>query len=92
MSKCKEIEDLEEEMDKGIKVSEILKEQEIMLYWNYTASMLRGCGSLPLDRIHNWLKMYANSEITIEQVKYLVDMKTKEQLLKYSAGLYRLNK
>lgn len=54
--------------------------------------MLRGCGVLPLERIHTWLKMYASSEITIEQVKYLLDIKTKEQLLKYSAGLYRLNK
>jgi hypothetical protein len=84
--------EVEEEVEKTAKLGGILKEQEITLYWNYTQSMLRGCGSLALDRIHGWLKMYANTEITIEQVKYLVDLKTKEQLLKYSAGTYRLNK
>ncbi len=81
----------EEEIEKTAQ-SDILKEHEIALYWNYTQSMLRGCGCLPLDRIHQWLKLYASSDITIEQVKYLVDLKTKEQLLKYNAGLYRLNK
>jgi len=30
--------------------------------------------------------------LTIEQVKYLIEIKTKEQLLKYNAGQYRLNK
>lgn len=71
---------------------EILKEQELTLYWNYTQSMLRSCGCLPLDRIHAWLKLYANPDLTVEQVKYLVEFKTKEQLLKYNGGLYRLNK
>jgi hypothetical protein len=86
------VDEMEEENEISNKPSEILKEQEISLYWNYTQSMLRGCGSLPLDRIHGWLKMYANPDITLEQVKFLVELKTKEQLLKYSAGLYRLNK
>ncbi len=72
--------------------SEILKDEELKLYWKYVESMLRGCGCLPVDRIHTWLKLYANPEITIEQVKFLIDIKTKEQLLKYNAGLYRLNK
>lgn len=82
----------EEEAEKSAQSSVILKEQEMTLYWNYTQSMLRGCGCLPIDRIHTWLKLYASSDLTIEQVRYLVDTKTKEQLLKYHAGLYRLNK
>lgn len=82
----------EEEVEKSAQANAVLKEQEMTLYWNYTQSMLRGCGCLPIDRIHTWLKLYASSDITIEQVKYLVDTKTKEQLLKYNAGLYRLNK
>ena len=82
----------EEENEKTAQSSEILKEQDLNLYWNYTQGMLRGCGCLPLERIHSWLKLYANPDLTIEQVKYLVEQKTKEQLLKYNAGLYRLNK
>jgi anaphase-promoting complex subunit 2 len=75
----------------GQKKPEILKEAELSLYWNYTQSMLRNVGCLPLERIHAWLKMYASSEITLEQTKYLCDFKSKEQLLKLSGGLYRLN-
>jgi len=82
----------EEEAEKTAASSVILKEEEMKMYWNYTQSMLRGCGCLPIDRIHTWLKLYASSEVSIEQVRYLLNTKTKEQLLKYNAGLYRLNK
>ena len=92
LNKNKNLVDIEEEMEKTEKVSEVLKENEINLYWNFTQSMLRSGGCLPLERIHAWLKLYANPDLTIEQVKFLVDLKTKEQLLKYNAGLYRLNK
>lgn len=94
MARYKKLIDLEEEGGeaKNNKPNEILKEQEIVLLWNYTRSMLNGAGNLPIDRIHSWLKMYANPEVTIEQVKYLLDLKVREQLIKYSAGLYRLNK
>lgn len=54
--------------------------------------MLRNVGCLPLERIHAWLKRYANADITMEQAKYLCEFKIKEQLLKMSGGLYRLNK
>jgi anaphase-promoting complex subunit 2 len=82
----------EEEVDKSAQSKRTLKENEITLYWNYTQNMLRSCGCLPLDRIHSWLKLYANPDITLEQVKHLLEGKTKELLLKYNAGLYRLNK
>lgn len=92
LNKTKQIIEEDEDSEKSSQSSEILKEQEITLYWNYIHSMLRGCGCLPLDKIHGWLKMYANPDLTIEKVKFLVELKTKEQLLKYNAGLYRLNK
>jgi hypothetical protein len=92
LNKSKAFIEEEDDSEKMQKSNEILKEQELSLYWNYTQSMLRGCGCLPLDRIHTWLKMYANPDLTIEQVKYLIEIKTKEQLLKYNAGQYRLNK
>lgn len=92
LNKNKNLIEIEEELEKTQKVSDVLKENEIGLYWNFTQSMLRSGGCLPLERIHAWLKLYANPDLTIEQVKFLVDLKTKEQLLKYNAGLYRLNK
>ncbi len=92
LNKTKQIFEEDEDQEKSSQQNEILKEQDITLYWNYIQSMLRGCGCLPLDKIHTWLKLYANPDLTIEKVKYLVELKTKEQLLKYNAGLYRLNK
>lgn len=92
LNKTKQIFEDDEDSEKSSQANEILKEQEIALYWNYIQSMLRGCGCLPLDKIHTWLKLYANPDLTIEKVKYLVEIKTKEQLLKYNAGLYRINK
>ena len=74
----------EEEAEKSAQSNVILKDEEVTLYWNYTQSMLRGCGCLPIDRIHTWLKLYASQELTIEQVRFLLDTKTKEQLLKYN--------
>lgn len=84
--------EVEDDPEKVEHSNDTLKESDLLLYWNYTLNMLRGFGCLPLDRIHSLLKMYANSEITIEQVKRLLEIKMKEQLVKYSAGLYRLNK
>ncbi|CAF1047201.1 unnamed protein product [Brachionus calyciflorus] len=92
LNKNKNLVEMEEEQEKTEKISDVLKENEINLYWNFTQSMLRSGGCLPLERIHAWLKLYANPDLTIEQVKFLVDLKTKDQLLKYNAGLYRLNK
>ena len=92
LNKTKQVFEEDEDAEKSAQSNEILKEQDIALYWNYIQSMLRGCGVLPLDKILTWLKLYANPDLTIEKVKYLVELKTREQLLKYNAGLYRLNK
>lgn len=83
---------LGEDEAKSSRKSDCLKEPELTLYWNFTQSMLRNVGCLPLERIHAWLKRYANADITVEQTKYLCDFKIKEQLLKMTGGLYRLNK
>jgi anaphase-promoting complex subunit 2 len=92
LNKTKQVFEEDEDAEKSAQSNEILKEQDIALYWNYIQSMLRGCGVLPLDKILTWLKLYANPDLTIEKVKYLVELKTREQLLKYNAGLYRLNR
>jgi len=86
------IEDEEEADKKVTQKNEGIKEQDLHLYWNYTQNMLRGFGCLPLERIHALLKMYANPDISLEQVKAMLELKIKEQLVKYNAGIYRLNK
>jgi anaphase-promoting complex subunit 2 len=82
----------EESNSKALESNNLLKEQDIALLWNYTLSMLRGFGALPFERIQGLLKMYASSDLKQEQVKALLDLKVKEGLIKYNAGVYRLNK
>ena len=85
-------EEEEDENGKALESNNLLKEQDIALLWNYTLSMLRGFGALPFERIQGLLKMYASSDLKQEQVKALLELKVKEGLLKYNAGVYRLNK
>ena len=60
-----------------------------------SVSEIAGVSSLELEKIvdmdhlKSWL---AEKYPAIEKVKYLVELKTREQLLKYNAGLYRLNR
>ena len=82
----------EDDGEKALEANNILKDLDIPLLWNYTQSMLRGFGVLPFERISGLLKMYATADIKTEQVKALLDLKVKEGLLKYNAGVYRLNK
>jgi anaphase-promoting complex subunit 2 len=57
--------------------------------------MLTNLESLPLERIHSMLKMFAmqgptTSECSIPELKAFLDRKVKEQKLIYSGGVYRL--
>ena len=58
--------------------------------------MLTNLASLPLDRIHKMLKMFAmqgpGSECTIHELKAFLDRKVKEQKLIHSGGVYKLPK
>lgn len=58
--------------------------------------MLTNIGSLPLDRIHSMLKMFANSEAnsqcTVEDVKSFLQAKVANGELAYVGGVYKLPK
>ena len=58
--------------------------------------MLSNLESLPLERIHSMLRMFAmqgtSGEITIHELKHFLDKKVKDQGLAYSGGVYRLPK
>ena len=79
-------------MDDSMKDESAEANEIYSLVKDYSTSMLRGFGCLPIERIHALLKMYANPDISIETVKAMLEIKMKEQLVKYTGGLYRLNK
>ncbi len=59
--------------------------------------MLTNIGSLPLDRIHSMLKMFAmqgpaGSRCALEDVKQFLESKVQSGELQFSGGLYMLNK
>jgi len=59
--------------------------------------MLTNLESLPLDRIHSMLRMFAMQgssalECSVPELKHFLDRKVKEQKLLYSGGVYRLPK
>ena len=59
--------------------------------------MLTNLESLPLERIHTMLRMFAmqgptTMECSTQELKGFLDRKVKEQKLLYSTGVYRLPK
>ena len=66
------------------------------VFWTYIVGMLSNLESLPLERIHSMLRMFAmqgtSGEITIDELKHFLDKKVKDQSLTYSGGVYRLPK
>jgi len=72
------------------------KDEELQVYWSYVVGMLTNIGSLPLDRIHSMLKMFASSEAssqcTVEDVKSFLQTKVGNGELVYVGGVYKLPK
>ena len=67
----------------------------LQIYWSYIVGMLTNIGSLPLDRIHSMLKMFAmhgpsGSQCTQDDVKNFLQKKVQEGELQYSSGMYKL--
>jgi len=58
--------------------------------------MLTNIGSLPLDRIHSMLKMFASqetsSQCTVDEVKAFLQTKVADSELIYVGGVYKLPK
>ena len=58
--------------------------------------MLTNLESLPLERIHSILKMFAmqgpssTGEVSLQELKAFLDKKVKEQKLIYAGGVYRI--
>lgn len=72
------------------------REEELQVFWSYIVGMLTNLDSLPLERIHQMLKMFASHgpgvEFSQEELKNFLQRKVREHALVFSAGVYQLPK
>ena len=72
------------------------REEELSVVWSYVVGMLTNLESLPLERIHSMLRMFAmqgpGSQVSQQDLRTFLDHKVKEQKLVYVSGVYRLPK
>ncbi|XP_022094921.1 anaphase-promoting complex subunit 2-like [Acanthaster planci] len=89
--------DSDEETESAMASAQDQQEEELQVFWSYIVGMLTNLESLSLDRIHSMLKMFAMqgpsaSEFSEHKLRQFLDRKVREQMLVYSAGVYRLPK
>lgn len=73
------------------------REEELQVFWSYIVGMLTNLESLPLDRIHSMLRMFAmqgpsSSQCSVDDLRRFLDRKVKDQELQFVNGFYRLPK
>lgn len=86
----------EEESESAMASTSDQREEELQVFWSYIVGMLTNLDSLPLERIHQMLKMFASQgpgfEVSIEELKFFLQKKVREQRLLHSGGVYQLPK
>jgi len=93
LSKVEEEEEDDEEEENEKKT----EDEGLQMYWSYVVGMLTNLEALPVERIHQMLKMFtlqssSGDECNLQQLKMFLDSKVKQQLLTFASGMYRLPK
>lgn len=72
------------------------REDELQVFWSYVVGMLTNLDSMPLERIHQMLRMFASqdsgTEFSLQKVRHFLDTKVRNHQLILQAGLYKLPK
>jgi len=72
------------------------REEELSVVWSYVVGMLTNLETLPLERIHSMLRMFAmqgpGSQVSQQDLRTFLEVKVKEQKLVCVSGHYRLPK
>ncbi|XP_053963904.1 anaphase-promoting complex subunit 2 [Anastrepha ludens] len=86
----------EEDVESAMASASDQREEELQVFWSYIVGMLTNLDSLPLDRIHQMLKLFASHgvgiEFTQDELKNFLQRKVHEHKLIYSGGVYQLYK
>ncbi|XP_050425867.1 anaphase-promoting complex subunit 2 [Adelges cooleyi] len=86
----------DDEMESAMASAQDQREEELQVFWSYIVGMLTNLDSLPLDRIHQMLKMFATQgtgvDCSLTQLRIFLDDKVKEHKLLFTGGRYKLAK
>lgn len=83
----------DEEAESAMESASDQREEELQVFWSYIEAMLTNLDSLPLDRIHQMLKMFASQvDFSQEELKNILQRKVREHKLVYAGGVYQLPK
>nr|XP_002124151.1 anaphase-promoting complex subunit 2 [Ciona intestinalis] len=87
--------DEEEEENSNQNIEKEKKEKDNKMFWFYIKGMLKNFQSLPIDRIHKMLKMFAvndaNMQIELPQLKQILNEKVQQGLLVLNGGKFKLS-
>ncbi|XP_035222589.1 anaphase-promoting complex subunit 2-like [Stegodyphus dumicola] len=77
--------------------SQDMKEEELQTFWSFIVGMLTNMESLPLERIHSMLRMFAlpgtsTNECSIQDMKQFLEKKVRDRQLVCTAGMFKLPK
>ena len=69
----------------------------VQIFWSYIVGMLTNLDSLPLDRIHSMLRMFAMSgpnasQCNLDDLKRFLEKKVRDGELQFASGKYKLPK
>ncbi|XP_012523576.2 anaphase-promoting complex subunit 2 isoform X2 [Monomorium pharaonis] len=87
----------EEEAESVMASASDQREEELQVFWSYIVGMLTNLDSLPIERIHQMLKMFASQgpgavECGLPELRQFLDKKVREHQLLLSGSYYRLPK
>lgn len=83
----------EDEAESAMESASDQREEELQVFWSYIEAMLTNLDSLPLDRIHQMLKLFASQvDFTQDELKSILQRKVREHKLVYAGGVYQLPK
>ncbi|CAH3109944.1 unnamed protein product [Porites lobata] len=88
---------MDAEVESVMASSQDQREEELQVFWSYIVGMLTNLESLPLDRIHSMLRMFAmqdpsSSQCSVDDLRQFLGRKVKDQELQFVNGFYRLPK
>ncbi|XP_011351715.1 anaphase-promoting complex subunit 2 isoform X2 [Ooceraea biroi] len=87
----------EEETESVMASASDQREEELQVFWSYIVGMLTNLDSMPIERIHQMLKMFASQgpgavECGLPELRQFLDRKVREHQLLFTGGFYRLPK
>jgi len=88
----------QEEEDSVTASSADQREEQLGMFWSYITGMLTNLESLPLERIHQMLRIFAMqpgpsaAECDLMELREFLDIKVRQHKLAFSGGHYRLPK